>query len=79
MQPVHAPVPVLCQLFPEHGESPQFRVYFFRQIRHAIVSILHKVCNQLRILPVIFLLAVILQLLRLFYRIRVHLHDTDPI
>ena len=79
MQSVYIADPVLCQLIPQHRQPPQLRIHIFRKIGHAVVSVFHQIGNQLRILPVVLQLAVILQFLCLLHRIRIDLHNADAV
>ena len=78
VQAVHVPHTVLHELVSQRTQNAQFCVHIFRQIRHAIVPVLYQLRNQLRVFGIVLGLTVVCQLFRLFHRIRIHLHNTDP-
>ena len=71
--------PVFGKLISEHGESSHVCVNFFWKIRHSVVSIFHKICDQFRIFSVVLELAVIFDLFALLYGIWIYLGNADSV
>ena len=79
MEPIEGTHPVSRQLIAEQCEPAELSIYTFRQIRHAIVPVLHQIGNQLGILAVILELAVIFDLLGLLDSVRIDLDNADAV